>query len=148
MFRHHRKRMQTPQTGMVAQQADGSQVVRGEGWAHGFCYWADQRALVFGSDRAEPVSHRPVVSVRKTGAGFLVLPATSQPRTGYFPLQPDDIFRKRHPDTPPGASYLCHRAETLESDALNLFGVLRHGLRIRIMDWLRQRYGGADHVGD
>lgn len=131
--------VQGPQHGRVA-------IADEDGWIHGFFYLADQHYLVFGQNRSKPVTWRPVVSVRKTGAGLLVLPATSQVRSGFFRLRPGDVFVRKPPPTSLRDSYLCYRPETVLPDALRLVGVLRHGLRIQIMEWLNECWGDSSHA--
>jgi hypothetical protein len=116
-------------------------------WAHGFCFWADQSALYFGCDRAEPVASRPVVSLKRTGDCYLVLPGTGQFNPAFFRLRPDDYFVKGKPNTSLKNTYLSYRAESLSEQALTLFATLSHPCRLRIVAWLQQHPGACGHAG-
>lgn len=112
-------------------------------WAHGFHYLAPQSALIFGSDRREPVAWRPGVSLARHGLFTLLLPATRRPNPAFFHLKPTDWFPRRPPPKPPTDGYLSHQYEAVAHDRLIALGVLRHGLRIQIADWLNRRLGAA-----
>jgi hypothetical protein len=115
-------------------------------WAHGFRYLAPQTALLFGSDRREPVAWRPGVSLARRGLFTLLLPATRRPNPEFFRLEPGELsFTKQPPKEPHTDSYLSHQYEAVAHDRLIELGVLRHGLRIDIAAWLQQRWGG-DHA--
>ena len=111
-------------------------------WAHGFHYLAPQTALLFGSDRREPVPWRPGVSLARRGIFTLLLPATRRPNLEFFHLKPGDLsFTKQSPKERTD-SYLSYQYEAVSHDRLIELGVLRHGLRIDIAAWLQQRWGG------
>ncbi|MCC7220872.1 MAG: hypothetical protein IT490_09110 [Candidatus Contendobacter sp.] len=112
-------------------------------WAHGFHYLAPQSALIFGSDRREPVTWRPGVSLARRGAFTLVLPATRRPHAHFFHIQPDDLLLKTPAREPLTDSYLCYQYEAVRHDQLLERGILRHGLRLDIAAWLKQRLGGS-----
>jgi hypothetical protein len=112
-------------------------------WAHGFHYLAPQTELVFGRNRREPKAWRPGISLVRRGAFTLLLPATRRPNPEFFHLKPDDWFPRRPPSDPPTDSYLSHQYEALTHDRLIELGVLRHGLRVDIAYWLKQRWRGS-----
>lgn len=112
-------------------------------WAHGFHYLAPQSALIFGSDRREPVTWRPGVSLARRGAFTLLLPATRRPNPKFFHIKTDDWFPRRSPAEPPTDGYLSYQYEAVTHDRLIELGVLRHGLRLDIATWLKQRLGGS-----
>ena len=116
-------------------------------WAHGFCFWADQSALYFGCDRGEPVTSRPVVSLKRTGDYYLVLPGTGRFNPAFFHLRPEDFFVKGRPDPSLKDTYLYYRAESLSQQALALFAMLSHPLRLRIVAWLQPCLGASGHAG-
>lgn len=112
-------------------------------WAHGFHYLARQADLHFGQNRRMPVTWRPGVSLTRRGVFTLVLPATRQAHPDFFHLKPGDVFSKKAPNEAPTDSYLCPRYETVMHERLIERGVLRHGLRVDIADWVKQRWGGS-----
>ncbi len=113
------------------------------GWVHGFHYLAPQSALIFGRNRRTPVTWRPGVSLTRHGAFTVLLPATRQAHSDFFHLKPGDVFSKKAPNESPTDSYLCPRYETVTHQRLIERGVLRHGLRIDIAAWLKQRLGSS-----
>jgi hypothetical protein len=110
-------------------------------WAHGFHYLARQADLHFGHNRRTPVTFRPGVSLARHGAFTVVLPATRRANPEFFHLKPDDLFLKTPAKEPLTDSYLCPRYETVQHEQLIERGVLRHGLRIDIAAWVKQRSG-------
>ena len=107
-------------------------------FAQGKCYLAQQSALVFGSDRREPVYRRPVVSWALVGPRAYVFPATTQHHKDFFFLPRGSCFLKRaHEDE--RDSYLCPRVEALSVADLTELGILDHPTRLAIAAWKRAR---------
>ncbi len=105
-------------------------------WAHGFCYIARQSRLKFGHDRRQPVDWRPVVSLKREGVDYYVLPGTRQVNPNFFHLTPRDaLFKQARSEA--GDTYLCPRYEALNRIDLKEIGLLHHPVRIRLMEWLR-----------
>ncbi|HCB15035.1 MAG TPA: hypothetical protein DEP36_15925 [Gammaproteobacteria bacterium] len=109
-----------------------------QAWAHGFRYIARQSKLRFGHDRGEPVEWRYVVSIRRDGDTYLVAPGTKKSNRDFFRLTAQDFLSKKaRPDA--GDSYLCHRVEGVNHADLRERGVLHHPVRIRLMQWLKEK---------
>jgi len=107
-------------------------------FAHGKCYLAQQSALVFGSDRREPVYRRPVVSWALVGPRAYIFPATTHQHRDFFHLPHGKCFLKR-PHEDERDSYLCHRVEALSLVDLIELGILDHPTRLAIAAWKRDR---------
>lgn len=108
---------------------------------HGFLYWADQQALVFGADRREPRSHRLSLSLARGTDLTAVLPCTTQSNPAFFHLSPEHCLRKsRSADRD---SYVCPRYETVANRHLREEGIVTQAARVRVMRWLRDREGTA-----
>jgi hypothetical protein len=114
------------------------------GFAEGMVSWCRQWALCFGADRGTPVATRPVVTLRRDGSRALVLPCTSQVRDGDPSrrelVSPRDVMwviadvRRRR-------TFAFRRYEMVGLDALGpKFGVMNHGARIDLMNWVKERY--------
>ena len=99
--------------------------------AHGHCYLAWQSLLVFGGDKDEPVTSRPVVSLLKEGYRLYVLPATTKPDDALYPINlrrcsiNDGNNRFRY-------SYLSPHPEFVKAAKLNEIGILPDDLRQNI----------------
>lgn len=111
-------------------------------WAAGFIYNCRQGALDFGSDRHEPVKTRPVVELRRDGARFVVLPATSQSKgenLNFFELA---AHRTEWVRPNSRSSFVYYRYETVLPDDLygKKIGAMSHPSRIDLMTWLKERY--------
>lgn len=110
-------------------------------WADGFIHLIRQTALVFGSDRKEPVEWRPCLTLTRQEPAVTVLPATRKGKVGhpdYFALPSDQtLFR----DKPAKPGFLFYRYETLHPSKLGQkIGVIPHPIRLAVMAWVVDRY--------
>ena len=111
-------------------------------FAHGFCYLSPQSVLAFGSDRREPVSWRPVVSLRAKRGIRYVLPATTKPRADFFHLEKERCFVSgARPIEKDG--YLAPWVEAVRLGELIELGVLPHPDRLAIGAWFQVRLDGG-----
>jgi hypothetical protein len=107
------------------------------------CYVVNQDRLVFGSDRAVPVPFRPAVSLARTGALFVVLPSTTKKNAGFFRLEAGTCFEKRQrAPSEKRTGYLTPRYETVHRCDAREVGVLPHGQRVAIAEWLDHHWEG------
>lgn len=107
-------------------------------FAQGKCYLARQSALVFGSNRRNPVEWRVVVSWALVGPRLYVLPSTTKQHPEFFFLPRDRCFlKRRHEDA--RDSYLCPRVEALSLADLIELGILDQPTRLDIADWKRKQ---------
>ncbi len=103
--------------------------------AHGFLYWAEQQALVFGADRREPNSHRLALSLTRGAELTAVLPCTTQPNPAFFHLPPEHCL---HKGLSGGRdSYACPRHETVANHRLREQGIVDQAVRVQVLQWLR-----------
>jgi hypothetical protein len=109
---------------------------------HGHCYLAWQSLLVFGRDKGEPVTSRPVVSLLQEKYRLYVLPATRKPDDALYPIElrrcsvKDGNNKFRY-------SYLSPHPEVVTASKLKEIGILPEDLRQNIATWLRNRHLGA-----
>jgi len=113
------------------------------GWAHGFVYPCEQAALIFGNNRKIPVVFRPVVSVRKDGGRAVVLPCTTKDHATdpeFFELVNDvDVHWTKPWDG--RRTFACRRYEVLDPGHLRKeVGLMSHSARIKLADWLKERW--------
>jgi hypothetical protein len=117
--------------------------IAGEGKAEGFVHVCDQSALMFGSDRKEPVKSRPVVSVRKDGLRAVVLPCTTKDQSAdpdFFELV-NDVHVQWTKPWDGRRSFACCRYEVIAPAHLRYkVGVMPQAARIEMFNWLKSRY--------
>jgi hypothetical protein len=106
-----------------------------------FCYWGDQTMLHFGSNRKKPVKVRRLITLKKRGIFWVVLPATGKAHSDFFCLYrtecicPDD----EKLDSLYDKSYLCPRAETVPAEGLiEEIGVVDHLTAPEILEWYQK----------
>lgn len=108
--------------------------------ANGFVHLCDQSALMFGSDRAQPVPYRPVVEVRHYLDWVVVLPCTSkQPAVSgdFFALTDSRIMWTKRQER---RSFAFYRYEPVAPSHLKAkIGVMHQAARIELLAWLKQR---------
>lgn len=107
--------------------------------AHGFLWWCDQSALVFGADRRIPTSGRMTLSLARDRQFTTVLPATTQNKPAFFHLDPALIRMHRAQDV--RESWLCPRYEIIRNHHLKEAGIVDQSARVSVVDWLRRQYG-------
>lgn len=109
-------------------------------FAQGKCYLVKQSALLFGSDRHDPVEWRVVVAWATLGSRIYVFPATTKRQADFFPIPRGKCFLKR-PHAGERDSYLCPRIEAVPHNALIELGMLDHPTRLAIANWKRAQEG-------
>lgn len=112
-------------------------------WADGFFFLVKQSALDFGLDRREPKKWRLGLSLWRDEPFITVLPSTTRGRSGnpnFFEIPREDVRFKKPSNK---ASFLFYRYETVNRSELGeKVGIVGHPLRLRIMEWIVQRYSG------
>ena len=112
------------------------------GKADGFIHVCEQAALMFGSDRREPTSHRPVVAIRNDGPRVVVLPCTTKDHTSspeFFELNDERVMWTRPSDG--CKSFASYRYEVVPGARLKgKIGVMPQPARIDLLAWLKSRY--------
>jgi hypothetical protein len=112
------------------------------GKADGFIHVCEQAALMFGSDRREPTSHRPVVAIRNDGPRVVVLPCTTKSHTSspeFFELNDERVMWTRPSDG--RKSFASYRYEVVAGACLKgKIGVMPQPARIDLLEWLKSRY--------
>jgi len=82
-------------------------------WKHRlFCYWGDQTMLRFGSNRKNPVKVRRLITLKKRGNFWVVLPATGNKHPDFFCLSRTECIclDDEKPNSLYDKGYLCPRA--------------------------------------
>lgn len=117
--------------------------INDEGKAKGFVHVCDQSALMFGSDRKEPVNYRPVVSVRRDGMRAVVLQCTTKDQSA----SPDffELVNDKHVQWTKSwdgrRSFACCCYEVINGAHLRFkVGVMPQPARIEIFNWLKSRF--------
>ncbi len=106
-----------------------------------FCWWGDQNMLHFGSNRKEYNKMRRLVSLKKRGIFWVVLPATGKYNPNFFGLNRTECLclENDKPDSLYDKSYLCPRVETISPIGLiKEIGVVNHLTTPRIIEWYQQ----------
>ena len=107
--------------------------------AHGFLWWCDQSALVFGSDRRQPTATRMTLSLIRGWQRSAVLPATTQANPAFYRLDPARFLTHGQERR---ESWLCPRYETVDNDwLLHKAGLVDQTTRVSIVHWLRELAG-------
>lgn len=112
------------------------------GKAEGFVHVCDQAALMFGSNRREPVAFRPVVSVRKDGARAVVLPCTTKDHStdpDFFELVNDQHVQWTRPWDGRRSFASCRYEVVAQAHLRQKVGVMPQSVRIQLLDWLMER---------
>jgi len=109
----------------------------------GFFFATQQQFMVFGANRAVPVSHRPALSVKRRDGYVVVLPATSKAKSDdsgqFFALSKNDVCWVK-PES--RATFLYCRYETVAITALGKkIGFVSQDARMNIARWLRRVNG-------
>lgn len=106
--------------------------------AHGFLWWCDQCAQVFGSDRRQPTAARMTLSLIRGWQRSAVLPATTQANPAFYRLDPARTLTHGQERR---ESWLCPRYEIVDNDWLRKAGLVDQTTRVSIIDWLRRQHG-------
>lgn len=118
------------------------EVVREAGKTDGLVHICNQSALLFGSDRREPVHARPVVALRRDGERYVVLPCTSKAQAAnvdFFELDEKRVMWSRPADG--RSSFAFCRYEVVDESMLEgKIGVMPQAARIELLNWLISRY--------
>lgn len=107
--------------------------------ANGMIWIANQKALVFGSNRKTPVARRPVVALRRDGDRVAVLPCTSKSGSrsdSFFELNEQRVMWQRKANQ---LSFAYYRWEVVHADAMrHKIGTMNQPARIDLLKWLRE----------
>ena len=114
-----------------------------QGKAEGIIHACEQSALLFGSNRREPVSQRPVVSIRKDGVRAVVLPCTRTDQSAdpdFFELVNDVNVQWSKPWDGRRSFVSCRYEVVSPAHLRQKIGVMPQAARIGLLEWLRSRY--------